>query len=344
MFYYVIGYVEEEVKPKEEDPMSTEIIQQLIKDDSDDIKETANEEEQEIVNTEDIEQVITKDTNEEDEDESLHSLYHKPNDKEDDSEAHQPFEEVCVRSESESASPENETTNSENESKLDSPCKSKQEETAEIKHEDHKKKDDDTDVEQEIIEDEELNSEPHKPIIMNRRKSLHYSPSFKPTSKLLGKRQSIDPVRIKACGVSNVPDITKKSTDYVTSEVKIPSISGSGQAMLDRNTRPPSRKEISKPILPPDQPRPFVTTPNPARNRALWEAPNLARLIASNEKSPGKRPDSAQSNSTSTTTTSCTLSLSEADSGVSDLSSGSRRSSGNYACLNSNLTTEHLTI
>ena len=322
--------MEEEVKPKEEDPMSTEIIQQLIKDDSDDVKQTSNEEEQEIMNTQDNEQGIPNNTSEEDVDESLHSLDHKLDENEVDSEVQQPLKEKAFgRSESNITSSENETTNSENEPKLDSPCKSKPEENVEMKHEDSKKKDDDTDVEQEIIEDEEQNSEPHKPIIMNRRKSLHYSPSFNPTSKLLGKRQSIDPVRIKACGVSNVPDITKKSTDYVPSEVKIPSIAGSGQAMLDRNTRPPSRKEISKPILPPDQPRPFVTTPNPARNRALWEAPNLARLIASNEKSPGKRPDSAQSNSTSTTTTSCTLSLSEADSGVSDLSSGSRRSSGN---------------
>ena len=322
--------MEEEVKPKEEDPMTTEIIQQLIKDDSDDIKETSNEEEQEIMKTQDIEEGIPKVKNEEDENESLNSLNYKSDEKEVDSEVQQPLEEACVRSESDITSPENETTSSENESKLDSPCKSKPEETVEMKHEDNKKKDDDTDIEQEIIEEEESNSEPHKPIIMNRRKTLDYSPSFHPTSKLLGKRQSIDPVRIKACGVSNVPDITKKSTDYVPSEVKIPSLPGSRQAMLDRNARPPSRKEMSTPILPPDQPRPFVTTPNPARNKALWEAPNLARLIASNEKSPGKRPDSAQSNSTSTTTTSCTLSLSEADSGVSDLSSGSRRSSGNY--------------
>ena len=321
--------MEDEVKPKEEDPMSTEIIQQLIKDDSDDIKENSKEEEQEIMKTQDIEQGLPKNTNEEDEDDRLHSLNYKSEEIED-KEVQKPLEEICVPSKSGITSPENETTNSENESKLDSPCKSMPEETVEIKDEDNKKKDYDTDVEQEIIEEEEPNSDSHKPIIMNRRKTLDYSPSFHPTSKLLGKRQSIDPVRIKACGVSNVPDITKKSTDYVPSDVKIPSIAGSRQGILDRNTRPPSRKEMSTPILPPDQPRPFVTTPNPARNRALWEAPNLARLIASNEKSPGKRPDSAQSNSTSTTTTSCTLSLSEADSGVSDLSSGSRRSSGNY--------------
>ena len=35
-FVYIIGYVEEESKPKEEDPLSNEIIQQLIKDGSDD--------------------------------------------------------------------------------------------------------------------------------------------------------------------------------------------------------------------------------------------------------------------------------------------------------------------
>ena len=192
----------------------------------------------------------------------------------------------------------------------------------------NRKKEDDTDVETELIEEEEDNSEPHKPIIMNRRKTLDYSPSFHPSSKLLGKRQSVDPVRIKACGVSNVPDLTKKSTDYIPSEIRIPAIGSSGRSMGDKTARPPSRKDMATPLLPPEQPRPFVTTPNPARNRALWEAPNLARLIASNEKSPGKRPDSAQSNSTCTTTTSHTLSLSEADSGVSDLSSGSRRSSG----------------
>ena len=190
-----------------------------------------------------------------------------------------------------------------------------------------KETDDLTDYETEIKEEIDANPEPHKPIIMGRRKTVDYSPSFCPSVKLLGKRQSIDPVRIKARGVSNVPDITKKSTEYVPSEVRIPKISGGEGGIRDKSMRPPSRKEISNPILPPEQPRPFVTTPNPGRARALMEAPNLARLMSSKE-SPANRPDSAQSNSTTTTTTSCTLSLSEADSGVSDLSNGSRRSSG----------------
>ena len=193
-----------------------------------------------------------------------------------------------------------------------------------------KEGDDLTEDDMEIKEEIEIQEETSKPIIANRRKTLDYSPSFMPTVKLLGKRQSIDPVRIKSSGVSNVPDITKKTADYVPSEVKIPAIGGA-MCIREKGIRPPSKKEMAKAILPPDQPRPFVTTPNPGRNRALMEAPNLIKLMSSSDKSPGKRPDSAQSNSTTTTTTSCSLSLSEADSGVSDLSHGSRRSSGmNY--------------
>ena len=184
-----------------------------------------------------------------------------------------------------------------------------------------------TEDEKEIKEKVDVSPEPHKPIIMERRKTLEYSPSFAPSVKLLGKRQSVDPVRIKLGGLSNVPDITKKPTDYVPSEARIPSIA-SALVARDKGMRPPSRKEMAKSILPPDQPRPFVTTPNPGRSRALMEAPNLTKLMASHEKSPGNRPDSATSSSTSTTTASCSYSLSEADSGVSDLSSGSRRSSG----------------
>ena len=196
-------------------------------------------------------------------------------------------------------------------------------------HERIKNKEDDIpDNEYDKIED---NSEPCPPIIMDRRKTLEYSPSFHPNSKLLGRRQSVDPVRIRIKGkLPNLPDITKKSNDYITSEIKIPAIDG-GSVLKEKASRPPSRKEMANTILPPTQPRPFVETPSPGRNRALMEAPNLAKLLASNEKSTGKRPDSAQSNSTTTTTTSCSLSLSEVDSGVSDLSSSSKGSLGsNY--------------
>ena len=201
---------------------------------------------------------------------------------------------------------------------------------ADIQHEEIKEKeqDDVTNDDNDIKDKEESNPVPHQPIIMDRRKTLEYSPSFHPNSKLLGRRQSVDPVRIRSRGkLSNIPDITKKSTDYVPSEVRIPAIDG-GSVMKDQKLRPPSRKEMATPILPPSQPRPFVETPNLGRNRALMEAPNLVKLMASHENSHGKRPDSAQSSSTTTTTTSCSLSLSEADSGVSDLSSSSRGNSG----------------
>ena len=304
--------------------MTNEIIQQLIKDDSGDIKETPNEDAIEIEQPVATEQEMDEKGKEQTTEEMTSSSNSKQEEKE------VTDEEFSDSSSSNIQSPENESTSIEKDCQLAISHKANTEEEVDKKVEENREKEeeDSTDIEQEIIEEEVTSPEPHKPIIMDRRKTLDYSPSFQVPSKLLGKRQSIDPVRIKACGVSNVPDITKKSTDYVPSEARIPSIGGGGLSMFDKSTRPPSRKEMTKPMLPPDQPRPFVTTPNPTRNRALWEAPNLARLIASNEKSPGKRPDSAQSNSTSTTTTSCTLSLSEADSGVSDLSSGSRRSSG----------------
>ena len=322
------GFVDEEVKPKEEDPMSNEIIQQLIKDDSDGIKESSEGEEIENADPSITEQEVIVDKEVETKEESIECSDEKSNDGEEENEEKASEEEILDHSKLDICSTEKDTTHIERNIELVKPCKYMINEAVEVTPRESKIKDDDTDIDQDIIEDDDTSSEPHKPIIMDRRKTLDYSPSFKPSSKLLGKRQSIDPVRIKACGVSNVPDLTKKSTDYIPSEIRIPAIGASGRSIGDKTARPPSRKDMATPLLPPDQPRPFVTTPNPARNRALWEAPNLARLIASNEKSPGKRPDSAQSNSTSTTTTSHTLSLSEADSGVSDLSSGSRRSSG----------------
>ena len=320
--------MDEEVKPKEEDPMSNEIIQQLIKDDSDGIKESSEAEEIENASSSIAEQDVILDKEVETKEESIECSEATSNDEEEESEEKASEEEILDHSKLDICSREKDTTHIERNTELAQPCESTIHGAANVVPKESKLKDEDTDIDQDIIEDDDTSSEPHKPIIMDRRKTLDYSPSFKPSSKLLGKRQSIDPVRIKACGVSNVPDLTKKSTDYIPSEIRIPAIGASGRLMGDKTARPPSRKDMATPLLPPDQPRPFVTTPNPARNRALWEAPNLARLIASNEKSPGKRPDSAQSNSTSTTTTSHTLSLSEADSGVSDLSSGSRRSSG----------------
>ena len=125
--------------------------------------------------------------------------------------------------------------------------------------------------------------EEHKPKIMER-KPIELSPVQLPSSKLLNRRKSLDPVRFKSV----------RRELFGTEDFNL--------KMDDDEPKAPKKEPVTTP-----------TDPNQGFT------PNLAKFITkTNETSKQIRPDSGMSFA-SNTTTSYSHSISEADSGITSL-------------------------